>query len=435
MTSPATNADAADHLTWDGLYSYTWNGEGLLSSAAGVTYTYDGDLRRVAKSNGTPYWYCATCGRVLAESDLSGNIASEYTYFDDQRIARRDVASGNVCYLFSAWLGSYRTVTDSSGNVKGESDYYRFGGERVTSSTVTDSFRFGGMEWDPEDGLNHTLYRKFSPALGRWEAPDPVRGDPSNPQSWNQYAYVINNPTSFVDPLGLGPGDQMDCTVEEEEKVVIHCEPVPPEGASQSPPPEEPTYAFFVEVDAYTSADFYTPSIGTPDLTDLPNGGSRGGAGNIVGWPVLRPLVHQNNLSSQCDELVDCIVFNESHVGSSLSLGFNANAVSGYGARGLMQMEPIALKDVLTNGGSYPVPAATVNQVWSQMFNPALNIQAGSGELQIDIDRAKGNVLKGVTKYGPPSGSPNYANDILNCVQKLQSGDVAGAFAAATAHN
>ena len=38
--------------------------------------------------------------------------------------------------------------------------------------------------------------------------PDPAglaAVDPSNPQSWNRYAYVMNNPLMYVDPSGLDP--------------------------------------------------------------------------------------------------------------------------------------------------------------------------------------------------------------------------------------
>jgi RHS repeat-associated protein len=207
ITNAGFTYDADGDLTGDGVYTYIWNAEQRLSSAASVTYTYDGDRRRVEKSSGTLYWYCAVCGQVLAESDLSGNLISEYAFFNKQRIARRDISSGNVYYLFRDRLGSYRTLTDSSGNVKGESDYYPFGAERVISSTVTDNFRFAGMEWDTEGGLNHTLYRQYTPAQGRWISPDPLGVAamvPANPQSLNQYAYVLNNPTTFTDPAGLG---------------------------------------------------------------------------------------------------------------------------------------------------------------------------------------------------------------------------------------
>src|SRR5208337_3856610 len=239
ITNSGFSYDAAGDLTGDGVNTYSWNAEAHLKSAAGVTYTYDGDLRRVEKSSGTLYWYCASCGKVLAESDSSGNLTSEYTFFGGQRIARRDVSSGNIYYIFSDRLGSYRTLTDANGNVKGESDYYPFGAERVISSTVTDNFRFAGMEWDSEGGLNHTLYRQYTPAQCRWESTDPVRGCVMHPQGQNLYAYVRDNPTNLTDPNGdiaaaCDPITDPDCCDPPESPF---CFPIPIPPPPPPPPP------------------------------------------------------------------------------------------------------------------------------------------------------------------------------------------------------
>src|SRR5438067_2385300 len=56
---------------------------------------------------------------------------------------------------------------------------------------------------DEDRGYYYADYREQSPNLGRFFSPDPVSGDISNPQSLNRYAYVLNNPTSLIDPLGL----------------------------------------------------------------------------------------------------------------------------------------------------------------------------------------------------------------------------------------
>jgi len=50
------------------------------------------------------------------------------------------------------------------------------------------------------------MFRRYSPVQGRWISPDPAglgAVDPSNPQTWNRYAYVLNNPAVLIDPLGL----------------------------------------------------------------------------------------------------------------------------------------------------------------------------------------------------------------------------------------
>jgi RHS repeat-associated protein len=74
--------------------SYSYDGEGHVLSVGSNAYVYDADGSRVKKSGGTSrlYWTGAN-GEVLNESDLSGNMASAYVYFDGVRIARRDTPS------------------------------------------------------------------------------------------------------------------------------------------------------------------------------------------------------------------------------------------------------------------------------------------------------------------------------------------------------
>ena len=73
------------------------------------------------------------------------------------------------------------------------------------------------MEYDAETGFYHTAFRYYQPKLGSWTSPDPAgmgAADASNPQSLNRYAYVLNNPINFFDPLGLGcwTYDEEPCT-------------------------------------------------------------------------------------------------------------------------------------------------------------------------------------------------------------------------------
>ena len=110
--------------------TYTYDAENRIKTTAGVTYTYDGDGNRVKKSSGKLYWY-GSGSVILDESDATGNVTNEYIFFGGKRLARRVASSGQIQYYFADHLGSSRVVTDASGNILDDADFYPFGGERT----------------------------------------------------------------------------------------------------------------------------------------------------------------------------------------------------------------------------------------------------------------------------------------------------------------
>src|ERR1017187_10710799 len=55
-------------------------------------------------------------------------------------------------------------------------------------------------------GLDYFEARYMSSAQGRFTSPDPVFASAAHltdPQMWNEYAYVRNNPLKLTDPTGM----------------------------------------------------------------------------------------------------------------------------------------------------------------------------------------------------------------------------------------
>jgi RHS repeat-associated protein len=135
-------------------------------------------------------------------------------------------------------------VTDTSASVVKRYDYAPFGEEILAGNdgrtaamgyqTATDGVnpRFTGKERDAETGLDYFGARYYSGAQGRFTSPDQPGFDqwPVNPQSWNLFGFVRNNPLSFLDPNGSeckrlpdGPNGEAryegDCSSAGDEKV------------------------------------------------------------------------------------------------------------------------------------------------------------------------------------------------------------------------
>jgi RHS repeat-associated protein len=85
-----------------------------------------------------------------------------------------------------------------------QATYLPFGYEK-NAQTSQNAYKFTGYERDSESGLDYANQRYYNSTIARFMTPDPLRAsaDLLNPQTWNRYAYVLNSPINFIDPLGL----------------------------------------------------------------------------------------------------------------------------------------------------------------------------------------------------------------------------------------
>ena len=104
-------------------------------------------------------------------------------------------------YRHSDWLGSDRLCSSASRTVTCDIAYGPYGETYASSAS---DYSFTGMNQDTAANMYDFPAREYGPQ-GRWPSPDPAgigAVDPTDPQTWNRYAYVGNNPLAMIDPAG-----------------------------------------------------------------------------------------------------------------------------------------------------------------------------------------------------------------------------------------
>jgi RHS repeat-associated protein len=213
--------DNAGNLLSDGYHSYSYDADNKISKVDGTSaYVYDGNGLRVRKLVGENLRFIyGIGGELLAEySGTTGSLTKEYVYSGTGLVATIEptvVNSNGTRYTTPDHLGSPRVITNSSAGVVSRHDYMPFGeeiGSGVGGRTTGMGFgiadgqrqKFTSHERDAETGLDYMQARYYQNLQGRFTSADPflASGRPANPQSWNRYSYVLNNPVRLTDPTG-----------------------------------------------------------------------------------------------------------------------------------------------------------------------------------------------------------------------------------------
>ena len=183
-------------------------------------FVFNGDNRQIeSKRNGVSigmYFYDGEGKRV---KKIAGNVTTVFVYSAGKIIAEYSTqleSEPSTNFLTTDHLGSTRIVTNAVGGVRVRRDYMPFGEEispgvglrstNVQYGTEAGGVRrkFGGYQRDDETNLDFAEARMYGYRYGRFTAVDPLlsSGSSKNPQTFNRYVYVANNPVVRVDMNG-----------------------------------------------------------------------------------------------------------------------------------------------------------------------------------------------------------------------------------------
>ncbi|EGU56402.1 hypothetical protein VINI7043_21071 [Vibrio nigripulchritudo ATCC 27043] len=208
-----------------------------------VTFSYDANHNRYKKVSGsqTTVYIDKTYERVTDVA--TGEVQHQHFVYAEGKLIALNTQTENtngaivdkqVRFLHYDALNSVDMVTDLYGYVVDRRSYDAFGKQRdvvwqlaeredkhryVNQLAITNR-GYTGHEEIEEVGLIHMNGRVYDQTLGRFVSADPIIQAPYVTNSFNRYAYVMNNPLKYTDPTGhywedeSGHGATGECLVD-----------------------------------------------------------------------------------------------------------------------------------------------------------------------------------------------------------------------------
>ena len=207
--------DDEGNLTSDGTQTYSYDYENRLvavsSASASVTYYYAGDGTRMASevieggsTNTTIYVidHADPLRRPLAELDASGGLIRRFVW--GRGVVAQIESNGATYYFHHDGQGSTLALSDTNSVTTDQWFYSPYGETMSRTGTTTTPYQWcGGVGVRRTvHGLYFARHRYYHAGLQRWVARDPI----GLAGGANLYAYGLNSPSLYYDPLGLCSG-------------------------------------------------------------------------------------------------------------------------------------------------------------------------------------------------------------------------------------
>ncbi|EFK59645.1 RHS repeat-associated core domain-containing protein [Sphingobacterium spiritivorum] len=175
-----------------------------------LVYTYTGSGERLRKDFTNSIHTLSTyyIAGVQYSSVNNGTLQFDFAKVPGGRL-RKTAGLFKIEYDLTDHLGNTRLTFDEDPANPGQArilqynSFYAFGGAMPGLSFVSgqkNKYLYNGKELQEETGLYDYGFRMYDPAIGRWHAADPLS---DNHYGLSPYNYVMNNPLSYIDPLGL----------------------------------------------------------------------------------------------------------------------------------------------------------------------------------------------------------------------------------------